>query len=171
MRSNHTFIFIKTIFISQKRVKLDLFIQQTVTKFLPARWPQMPLHPADSVVGTLRTNRQVQEWDRCMAEGQRMLLGHAPGMPPPDLGDQRSFPEMTLVENLKHYKPLESNMNSNDSGTPDGVNLNSTPKWELISESRYDKWLSDYCPPFNPWTGHNLPYMLSSVTHFQCLYF
>lgn len=60
--------------------------------------------------------------------GTENALDHAPGMPPPDLGDQRSFPEVALVEKVKHYKPLEGNMNSNAKGTPGGVNLNGVPK-------------------------------------------
>lgn len=39
MRSCHSFIFIKTILVAQRRMMLDPFIQQTFIEFLPVKWP------------------------------------------------------------------------------------------------------------------------------------
>lgn len=54
-----------------------------------------------------------------------MLLERAEGITCPGLGDQRSFPEVKLVENLKNYMPFEGNVNGNATKTPGRLNLNS----------------------------------------------
>lgn len=63
-----------------------------------------------------------------MTERWRMLLEHTEGIPPPDLGNQRSFLEVKLVENLRNCMPFEVHTDSKTTRTPVGVNPNSVSK-------------------------------------------
>ena len=110
-------------------MKLDLFLQQTFIEFLPTTWPRLLPHQGDGLVGDPQIKQVITtEGGECVTWRWRMFLEHTEGTPPPDPGDQRSFPEVTLVENLRNCMPFEVNVSSNTTETPGRVDLNGVSK-------------------------------------------